>query len=169
MMAFASLVAGTFVSEDLACVTAGLLIQRGTISAGAGVLACTIGIFAGDLGLWAAGRLFGRTVFKWRRLQDSRIEHLRGSLARNAALAILASRFVPGTRLPLYLLAGVLRLSPAVFAGWTLVGAALWTPLLVMFSAQLSGSRTSALTIPSILLLGYLTRTFGRHVSRGER
>ncbi len=42
---------GTFVSEDLACITAGLLIRRGAIGSTAAIAACTLGIFAGDVGL----------------------------------------------------------------------------------------------------------------------
>ena len=81
MIAFASLLFGTFISEDLACVTAGLLIQRGEIAASTGILACTLGIFVGDLGLWAAGRLFGQAVLGWpwigRRLHRERASELR--------------------------------------------------------------------------------------------
>ena len=51
MLTFLSLMFGTLVSEDLACVTAGLLIQRGQIEASSAVVACTLGIFAGDVGL----------------------------------------------------------------------------------------------------------------------
>lgn len=141
MLAFLSLVVGTFVSEDLACVTAGLLIQRGDISAPAGILACTLGIFVGDLGLWGAGRVFGHAVVAWpwvgRQFQGARVAELRSWLERHAAGAIVASRFLPGTRLPLYLIAGILELPAGVFVAWALVGALLWTPALILATAQL--------------------------------
>lgn len=139
MLVFVSLVFGTFVSEDLACVTAGLLIERGEIGAPAAILACTLGIFAGDVGLWAAGRLFGRAVLAWpwvgRQLQEDRFGELRSWLQRHAGRAIVASRFLPGTRLPLYLIAGILELPASVFATWALVGTLLWTPALVLATA----------------------------------
>src|SRR3970040_2075824 len=108
---FLSIVLGTFISEDLACVGAGLLIQRGEIAALTAVLACTTGIWLGDVGLWALGRLGGRAALRWpwvtRRLEGSRVDGLHAWLERHAPGAILASRFLPGTRLPLYVGAGV--------------------------------------------------------------
>jgi membrane protein DedA with SNARE-associated domain len=141
MLVFVSLVFGTFVSEDFACVTAGLLIERGEIGAPAAILACTLGIFAGDVGLWAAGRLFGRAVLAWpwvgRQLRQDRFGELRSWLERHAGRAIVASRFLPGTRLPLYLIAGILELPAGVFTTWALVGTLLWTPALVLATAGL--------------------------------
>ena len=139
MLTFLSLMFGTLVSEDLACVTAGLLIQRGQVEASSAVLACTLGIFAGDVGLWAIGRTFGRTVLVWprvaRRLQPNRFHEFRSWLDRRAGWAIVASRFLPGSRLPLYVIAGIVELPGIVFAGWALLGTLLWTPALVLLTA----------------------------------
>ena len=169
MLAFMSLVLGTFVSEDLACVTAGLLIQRGDINAPVGILACTLGIFVGDVGLWAAGRLFGHAVVAWpwagRHVQRDRSIELRSWLERHAAGAIVASRFLPGTRLPLYLIAGILKLPAGVFAAWALVGAMLWTPALVLATARLGDALTGPVSplisidwVPHVLVaLGILS------------
>jgi hypothetical protein len=65
VLTFLSLAFGTLVSEDLACVTAGLLIQRGQIDPSTGIIACIIGIFGGDVGLWGAGRVFGHAALAW--------------------------------------------------------------------------------------------------------
>jgi len=147
MLVFVSLAFGTFVSEDLACVTAGLLIERGEIGAPAAILACTLGIFAGDVGLWAAGRLFGRAVLAWpwvsRQVRQDRVGELRSWLERHAGRAIVASRFLPGTRLPLYLIAGILELPAGVFTTWALEGTLLWTPALVLATAGLGEAFTS--------------------------
>jgi membrane protein DedA with SNARE-associated domain len=139
VLTLVSLAFGTLVSEDLACITAGLLIQRGQISVASGTLACTVGIFAGDVGLWAVGRLFGRAALAWpwmrRRLQHAGAEKMSRWLHRHSAGAIVSSRFLPGTRLPLYVTAGVLKMPGPVFAVWTLVAALLWTPALVLVAA----------------------------------
>src|SRR5262249_51948094 len=47
---------------------------------------------------------------------------------------------IPGTRLPVYLAAGMLQRSAARFAVWTFVAALLWTPLLVLLVAQFGGA-----------------------------
>src|SRR5262245_29496576 len=107
MIAALSLFFATFVSEDIACVTAGVLIGQGAMSAPLGILACLTGIVAGDVGLWALGRLLGPTVLSWpfvrERIEPARVSALSEWVRRHAAAAIVTSRFVPGTRLPLYL------------------------------------------------------------------
>jgi len=47
---------------------------------------------------------------------------------------VLTSRFVPGTRLPTYVAAGILRAPLGPFTAWFVIAAALWTPLLVGLS-----------------------------------
>ena len=141
VLTFISIVFGTFVSEDLACITAGLLIQRGELEVSTGILACTVGIFVGDVGLWAVGRVFGRAALGWpwiaRQLQGGRFEDMQLWLTRHAAGAIVGSRFLPGTRLPLYVIAGLLELPGVVFALWALIGASLWTPTIILLTASL--------------------------------
>jgi membrane protein DedA with SNARE-associated domain len=141
MLTFFSLMFGTLVSEDLACITAGLLIQRGQIGVSSAVAACALGIFAGDVGLWGIGRMFGHAALEWswiaRRLESDRPHEFRSLLDRHAGRAIIASRFLPGSRLPLYVIAGLVQLPGAVFARWALVGTLLWTPALVLLTATL--------------------------------
>ena len=141
MLTFFSLMFGTLVSEDLACITAGLLIQRGQIGASSAIAACALGIFAGDVGLWGIGRVFGRAALEWpwiaERLESDRLGEFRSWLDRHAGRTIIASRFLPGSRLPLYVIAGLVRLPGAVFARWALAGTLLWTPVLVLLTAWL--------------------------------
>jgi membrane protein DedA with SNARE-associated domain len=141
VLTFLSLAAGTLISEDLAGIAAGLLIERGEVTAFTGVAACAVGIFAGDLGLWIIGRVCGRSALRWpwmaRRLRHAGIDGMRLWLERHAAAAILGSRFLPGSRLPLYVLAGFVKLPARVFAWWSLLAVLIWTPALVLFTATL--------------------------------
>ena len=160
VLTFISLVFGTFVSEDLACITAGLLIQRGELGVSTGILACTVGIFVGDFGLWGVGRVFGRAALGWpwvaRQLKQGRVEDMQLWLTRHAAGAIVGSRFLPGTRLPLYVIAGVLELPWAVFGLWTLVGTVLWTPAFVLVSIGVGG--TLVTRVSSLGGIGWASR-----------
>jgi membrane protein DedA with SNARE-associated domain len=135
----AGLAAGTFVSEDLACVLAGVLVLEGRLDPVAAIAACAVGIWVGDLGLWAVGRLLGSRVLTWPRvrrlLTPERSTRFAEWFEAHAASAILASRFVPGTRVPLYLAAGALGGSPGRFAFWSMIAVALWTPPIVLVSA----------------------------------
>ena len=127
----------TLASEDLACVAAGVLIARGEISPAAGVLACAVGIFGGDCGLWALGKFGGRAARAWPWFARRLVAASAASwVDRHAGLVLLGSRFTPGTRLPLYVGAGLLGLSFRRFALWTGVAATLWTPAIVLASAQ---------------------------------
>ena len=147
MLTFFSLIFGTLVSEDLACITAGLLIQRGQIGASSAIAACALGIFAGDVGLWGIGRVFGRAALEWswiaQRLESDRVHEFRSWLDLHDGRTIVASRFLPGSRLPLYVIAGLVRLPGRVFTCWALVGTLLWTPVLVLLTAALGDAVTA--------------------------
>jgi membrane protein DedA with SNARE-associated domain len=137
----AAISAATFVSEDATCIATGLLIRAGRLDWSLGLSACVLGIFLGDLGLWSLGRVFGRRVLVWRwvrkRLSESRLEQLGDWFDRCGWMAILAARFLPGTRLPVYVAAGVLGRRAGRFVVWALLAALLWTPLLVLLVALL--------------------------------
>ena len=136
-----SLAIATFVSEDLACITAGVLVAEGRISFSFAVIACFVGIFVGDMLLFFIGRYFGRAALRLPPLRWLiRPELLVSSsewLSRNGSTAIFATRFIPGTRLPTYLAAGALHTSARKFTGYFLLAAAVWTPLIVGASAGL--------------------------------
>ncbi|MBI1915348.1 MAG: VTT domain-containing protein [Planctomycetes bacterium] len=149
-----AVVLATFVSEDLTCIGVGLLIAGGRAELLLGLLGCFLGIFVSDLALWLAGRMAGRRVLEWgwvrRRLPTGGLERVGRWLDRNLTGAVVAARFLPGTRLPLYLGAGILGRQGGRFVFWTFVAALLWTPLLVG-SVSLFGD---SLAVPLRALLG---------------
>lgn len=126
---------GTFASEDGTCIATALLIHERRIPVAAGLSACLIGIYVGDLLLWLAGYALGRRLLALpligRRLPPRRIEQLGAWLNDKGWKAILASRFLPGTRLPMYVAAGTLGTRPFQFAFWTLLAVIIWTPILI--------------------------------------
>jgi membrane protein DedA with SNARE-associated domain/pimeloyl-ACP methyl ester carboxylesterase len=129
------LAVATFVSEDLATIGAGLLVAHGRLSFAAATLACFLGIFFGDLLLFWAGRVLGRRALRlpplswW--LSEESLAQSSAWFARRGAAVILLSRVLPGTRLPTYVAAGVLRTSFWRFAAYFAFACALWTPALV--------------------------------------
>ncbi len=146
---FFAIAAATFVSEDATCIASGLLIRSGGLAWQIGLGACLLGIVAGDLGLWLLGRVFGRRVLEWgwvrRRLSAEKLEQIAAWFDRRGWQAVVAARFVPGTRLPVYLAAGVLGRRAGRFALWALLAAVLWTPLLVLGVALLGEALVSPL------------------------
>jgi membrane protein DedA with SNARE-associated domain len=150
----AAIALATFVSEDLTCITVGLLVASGQADLFVGLLGCFLGIVAGDLGLWLLGRLAGRRVLRWswlrQRLPAGRLEQVGQGLDRHCGKAVVAARFLPGTRVPLYVAAGALGRGQGRFLLWTVLACLVWTPLLVV-SVALYGD---ALAAPLQYLVG---------------
>ncbi|MEO0344755.1 MAG: alpha/beta fold hydrolase [Pseudomonadota bacterium] len=125
-----ALVVATYISEDLTCITAGLLVAQGIVGFVPATLACLVGIFTSDLALFAAGRWLGRPALA-RMVSPDRMRMASSWLRDRGPLVILASRFLPGTRLPTYTAAGALHMPWLRFAGYFAAATVLWTPLLV--------------------------------------
>lgn len=135
------LAAGTLVSEDLSCVSAGVLVSHHVIPFWAAAFACFLGIWVGDMGLYWLGRLGGlrlirRFPFNWW-ISERRLEAGEQLFARHGGKLIFTSRFLPGSRVPVYVAAGLLGFPFWRFALAMAVACALWTPLLVGFAMKL--------------------------------
>lgn len=168
-MTGASLAAATLASEDLAVIGAAVLAAGGHLDVYLATASVTAGIYVGDVLLFVCGRLSGRVgvLRRWiaRRWSLEQLGEMTRTLDERLALAILASRFVPGTRLPLYVAAGMFSRRPAAFCAWTLVAVAVWTPLLMTAALWLGDAfdetarwyRTSA-PIAGVLVAGHLVR-----------
>ncbi len=138
VMLSALLGVATLVSEDVACITGGVLAASGVIGFLPAVLGCFLGIFFGDIGLYLVGRWLGRPAlryppFKWM-LDDEQLQSASEFFHGKTAHLVIATRFLPGTRLPAYFAAGMLHQPFWRFAGWLFIAAAIWTPILVGIS-----------------------------------
>ena len=60
-----SLFFGTFLTEDLSCVAAGIFTADGHIDYVTATIACTLGIWLGDIGLYLIGWLTTRGLLRW--------------------------------------------------------------------------------------------------------
>ena len=134
-----AIVLATFVSEDLTVIAVGLLIVSGTIDPGVGLIGCFLGIVIGDYGIWAIGRFAGRRILSWpffrRVLPEPSLEKWRRIFDTHVAKTVFLSRMLPGTRLPMYLAAGILARRSARFLFWVTIAVAIWTPLLLVLTA----------------------------------
>jgi membrane protein DedA with SNARE-associated domain len=135
----------TFVLEDVAAMGAGLLLASGGISWPAAFIACFLGIWMGDAGLYALARFAGRGWFErssLRRFSGKVSERERWFAERGTAILIF-SRLVPGARLPTYLAAGFLRVPLTRFLLIT-GSASCWWTLAILFLAQTFGTRLTS-------------------------
>ncbi|MEE2680886.1 MAG: VTT domain-containing protein [Planctomycetota bacterium] len=138
------IILATFILEDPTSIAVGLLVRAGSVPPVVGVLATMAGIFIGDLGLYFMGRFAGRALSSWdwlsRRFPPARLNRLRHWFDAHGWTAILASRFMPGTRVPLYVAIGAARGSVLRFAVWTALAVSIWVPVLVIGTAWLGGT-----------------------------
>lgn len=135
LVIFALLALATLVSEDLTCIWAGVMAAEGRVSFVFAATACLVGIFVGDILLFLAGRFIGRAALrhgplKWF-VREADVERGSAWFRRRGISTIAISRFMPGTRLPTYVAAGLLNTSFLKFAFYFFIAAAIWTPLLV--------------------------------------
>jgi len=153
MTQFLLIAAATFASEDLTCISTGVLIASGKIGWIAGVLACLFGIYVGDLLLYFAGRMIGRPILG-RFVAGQKLDRASRWLVERGAKVVVLSRFTPGLRLPAYVAAGLLKTRFWTFSFYFLMAAVLWTPALVGASALL-GRRLPHLGVagPAIVLI----------------
>lgn len=133
---------GTFILEDPTSIAVGLFIKAGQIDPFVGGFAVLLGIFLGDFGLYMIGFLAGRSALRWRPIAawvpTRQVEKLGVWFDQKGWKAVLASRFIPGSRLPLYIAAGVTGNKPWRFMLWTLMAVCVWVPV-ILFSVILLG------------------------------
>ncbi len=140
---FVLIVFATFVSEDIAAIGAGVLAGQGVISFPLALASAYAGIFVGDVLLFTAGRFLGRPMLRFRIVRffitDEMIERSSKWLRRQGLTAVFVSRFIFGTRMPLYVTAGILHTSFWWFTLYFSMAVAIWTPILVGASYFLGG------------------------------
>ncbi|MEY4033794.1 MAG: hypothetical protein RL492_988, partial [Verrucomicrobiota bacterium] len=126
----------TFVAEDPTCLATGLMVAVGIIDFWSGAAACTVGIFIGDLVLYSVGRFFGRQAitkapFKWF-IKESKVNQWAGWFSTpQGLLVVVSSRFIPASRVPTFVTAGIMKLNIARLGGLLLLAALIWTPPLM--------------------------------------
>jgi len=143
----ASLFFLTFFSEDAATFGGATLAAAGQLATPLGLSACFLGIWLGDLGLYAAARHFGRPFLarQWvrKRVSEDRLARSEAWWKKRGLMVLLVARFVPGLRLPTYLLAGTLAVPFLSFATVTALMGLVWVPL-VFALVWVAGEQTVA-------------------------
>jgi membrane protein DedA with SNARE-associated domain len=121
---FAALVAagiGFPMPEEIPIVTAGALAGHAAQEADRSLHwwlllpICILGVVISDMLLYLVGRVFGLGLLKFplvaRILPRERLERIQKNFRRYGVLILLFARFLPGIRSPIFLTAGIMRLS----------------------------------------------------------
>lgn len=137
-------------SEDLACVAGGLLVASGIIDFWFAVIGACIGVLGADVILYALGRWIGNPIlqwipFRWFIKQEDIIKAEQMYRMRGVEI-IFATRFLPGTRLPVYVVSGMIGVKFSFFLFYFILAMIIWAPLLVWVSALIGQPMISYLT-----------------------
>jgi len=128
-----SVFAGT-VYEDGATLLAATLSATGHLDPVLGLVAAFEGIWVGDIGLYAMGSTFRNYAVRWRRferfLKPVSLENAQAWFATYGSSALVMSRTIPGSRLPIYVAAGALQVPLRRFVQITGMCAALWVSMI---------------------------------------
>ena len=132
----AAIALATLISEDLACIAAGLLAAQAIISLPGAVAASAIGIYLGDIMLYLTGYLVGIVALdhpplKWI-IKAKTVEQCKMLFERRGVSLIITSRFLPGTRTATFFAAGLVNVNLVKLMVFFAIAVVLWTPLLVI-------------------------------------
>lgn len=156
-------------SEDLSCVAGGLLVASGIIDFWYAVIGACIGVLGADVVIYALGRWIGNPIlqyipFRWFIKQEDIVKAEQMYRMRGVEI-IFATRFLPGTRLPVYLVSGMINVKFSFFLFYFILAMIIWAPLLVWVSALVGQPMISYLTsyqehalwlIPIVLVVVYI-------------
>lgn len=165
---FLAVAAASALTEEWAAIGAMELARSGRISWAVALSAVFVGSTLMNMGLWTAGRLAEHEALRWkafRNLEESgKLEFLHRNVQRRGWLAVVVSRFLPGTRVPVFMLSGILGMEWHVFLPALLGATVVWmfaTLGLVQVVEEIAREQPWSLAgFAGLLVAGYLYNRF---------
>ncbi len=128
----------TLVSEDIACIGAGLLVAKGVLGFFPALAACIAGILVADITIYWLGRWIGSPMLRWVPfrwfIEEEDVRDAERLFKESGLAIIFVSRFLPGTRFPTYFSAGMIRARFSLFLLYFMISILVWAPILVGLS-----------------------------------
>lgn len=153
----------TFLQEDIAALAAGTAVMEGQLDLVPVAIGVSCGALLANLSFWAAGRLMGTAAFKLPGLRSveksGKLEKAREQFRKSGFLAVLVSRFMPGTRIPVCALAGIMGMPFLRYLLYSLLAVLPWAALLLWIPDRIMVlARTGLLwwAVPIVGLIGLL-------------
>jgi len=126
-------------SEDLGAISAGLLVASGLLPYWFAIAVTILGIFVVDMSIFLLGKYVGRPVIekvtcRWF-IKENDVQSAENTFKMRGVEIIFLARFLPGARLPVYLVAGILKVNFTFFLTYFFLAISIWAPLLIWLSA----------------------------------
>lgn len=171
---YAGLFFAPFVQEDAAVIGAAGASAMGLATPAGAYLVALAGLTVSDLWKYWAGRYAATHGWAQRLIAKPGVCAAKERVLRHLAKTMFAARFIPGTRIPLYLAAGAFGAPFWPFLAYIVLSAALYVGLVFALVKGLGAlvGREAALWIPAVALVAGLTylgvRFFVRRSQRGD-
>jgi membrane protein DedA with SNARE-associated domain len=121
---------------DVVIAVTGYLTTTGAIPFWAGFLAVVAGATIGSLGLFTAGRTFGRSfILRFGRyvgMTEERLDRAERMFKRYGPWAVIVGRHIPGMRIYLSALAGMFHMPYRVFVPCVILSSSIWALIFLM-------------------------------------
>jgi membrane protein DedA with SNARE-associated domain len=127
----------TFVQEDVAIVTGGLLVVKKEFPLLLVAISLYSGIISGDLFIYSIGMAARKIPWIHHRLVNRRVENAKISLEKNLVSSIALVRVLPGLLFPTYLACGLTGVSFKRFFITTLAAGAVYSTILLTLVIKL--------------------------------
>lgn len=141
----------TFLQEDLAIVTGGLLVVKEELPLFYVAISLFTGILTGDVIIYAMGRAARGIPWIRNRLVNRRVENARRNLEKNLVSSIALVRVLPGLLFPTYIACGFTGVSFKQFFITTLAASAIYSTILLTLVIKLG-----EFVIPTIGYWGWI-------------
>lgn len=160
---FVAVALGPFVQEDAAIIAAATASSLGLGDPVLLFICILLGLTASDVWKYWAGR-WGRSHKKAKSIARNRkVNQVRDKVVDQLGLTLMATRFIPGTRIPVYLASGFFKAPFGPFTFWIVFSAAIYCIIaFTLFHAlgEVAGAKAKvyaplvAITIVFAILLG---------------
>lgn len=128
---------GTYLQEDIAIVTGGLLVVKNQLPLYLVIISLFGGVITGDIVIYAMGAAARRIPWIHTKLVNPSVERARRSLEKNLAATIFFVRFLPSILFPTFLACGLIGISFYKFFLTSLISGVIWTSILLTLVIKL--------------------------------
>jgi membrane protein DedA with SNARE-associated domain len=141
--------------SDVMVMYAGYQVGLETLEYWQALVFCVLAVTAGASILYGISRRFGVSLIarygRYVHCPPERIESVRPIMTRWGVLAVIVGRHIPGMRIPITLLAGILRFPYPLFAAGVAVSTTVWAGFFLAVGIRL-GPAVESLTHPHGLI-----------------
>ncbi|MBI2920514.1 MAG: DedA family protein [Planctomycetes bacterium] len=140
---------GVPIPEEITLLLTGYAAYHGRIGVLTGMILCVAAILSGDLTMFFIARRWGRQLLKTRffawLLPAARLEKVEKYFEKHGSKTVFFARFFAGIRMPVYFVAGTMKMNPLRFAVLDLAGALISGPTSVWIAYKLSDDFDNAM------------------------